>query len=122
MQEVTTLVLAAKEKYIDKHPVLKRRMRSVEAITEDDMIFCAKNMLDLQQDFLENQIPGYIGMSTHLLPFHAPKTSHSSCHITIITDVGYHFTSRRNMASIQVHGLLPGSDQKTKKVGAKKAG
>ena len=36
---------------------------SVEFVAFDDMVFLAKNMLNLQQEFTQNQIPGFIGMS-----------------------------------------------------------
>lgn len=34
----------------------------IEAVTIDDMVYFAKNMLDKQQEFIQNNVSGYIGM------------------------------------------------------------
>lgn len=36
--------------------------QSIEAVTIDDMVYFAKNMLDKQQEFIQNNVSGYIGM------------------------------------------------------------
>ncbi|KAL7524685.1 hypothetical protein ACHAXR_001548, partial [Thalassiosira sp. AJA248-18] len=91
VQEIIALVKTAKEKYIDRHPALKQH--SLEAVTIDDMVFFAKNLLVLQEEFMGKNISGYI-------------------------DVGYHYTDQRNMTNIRTHGLLTSSDRQTNKVKA----
>ena len=51
VQEIIALVKSAAvpEKY------------SVEAVMIDDMVYFAKNMLDLQQEFIQKGVSGYIG-------------------------------------------------------------
>lgn len=65
VQEIIALVKKAKETYIDGNQELLHHfgaaMPSVEAVTIDDMVFFATNMLNLQDDFLRKQVPGFIG-------------------------------------------------------------
>ena len=43
--------------------------QSIEAVTIDDMVYFAKNMLDKQQEFIQNNVSGYIGMYGEILAF-----------------------------------------------------
>ena len=60
VQEIVALVGTVKENIARNHPALGRH--SVEAVTIDDMVFFAKNMLDKQGEFIREQISGHIGM------------------------------------------------------------
>ena len=61
------------------------------------MVFLAKRMLDLQEQFLYKNLPGVI-------------------------DIGYHYTDERNLEHIRTNGLLTKSDREEKKVEAKPKG
>ena len=58
VQEIIALVRTTKEQFIDTNPALKG---SIEAVTIDDMVFMAKNMLEKQKEFIDAQLPGDIG-------------------------------------------------------------
>jgi hypothetical protein len=62
-----------------------------DTITQDDMVYCAENMFNLQQQFISNGINGYI-------------------------DTGYHYTDSKHIANIRQHGLLTRSDRNTQQV------
>mmetsp|Transcript_14838 Transcript_14838/g.26967 ORF Transcript_14838/g.26967 Transcript_14838/m.26967 type:complete len:660 (+) Transcript_14838:184-2163(+) len=91
VQEIIALVTTAKQKFITSNPSLQRYC--VEAVTIDDMVYFAKNMLDLQEEFMQKQINGYI-------------------------DTGYHYTDQRNMANIRTHGLMTAAERQTSNVRA----
>eukprot|EP00578_Thalassiosira_sp_NH16_P011193 CAMPEP_0181108426 /NCGR_PEP_ID=MMETSP1071-20121207/17624_1 /TAXON_ID=35127 /ORGANISM="Thalassiosira sp., Strain NH16" /LENGTH=744 /DNA_ID=CAMNT_0023192029 /DNA_START=36 /DNA_END=2270 /DNA_ORIENTATION=- len=91
VQEIVALVGTVKENIARNHPALGRH--SVEAVTIDDMVFFAKNMLDKQGEFIREQISGHI-------------------------DVGYHYTEQKNMANIRTHGLLTKNERQTNNVKA----
>ena len=57
VQEIIALVRTTKEQFIDTNPALG----SIEAVTIDDMVFMAKNMLEKQKEFIDAQLPGDIG-------------------------------------------------------------
>jgi deltex-like protein len=95
VQEIIALVKSTKEMYLDGHPALKTYC--IDAVTIDDMVFFAKNMLDLQEEFIRKGVSGYI-------------------------DVGYHYTVGRNMDNIRTHGLLTSSDRQTNQVQAIRKG
>jgi hypothetical protein len=59
VQEIVALVQNAKKKFLDNNPALKQF--SAETVTVDDMVYFAKNMLDLQQEYVQKQICGHIG-------------------------------------------------------------
>ena len=61
VQEIIALVKTSKQQFIDSNPALLRY--SVETVTIDDMVFMAKNMLEKQKEFIDEQRPGHIGMS-----------------------------------------------------------
>ena len=61
VQEIITLVKTSKQQFIDNNPALLRY--SVETVTIDDMVLMAKNMLEKQKEFIDEQRPGHIGMS-----------------------------------------------------------
>ena len=63
----------------------------IAAVTREDMFHFAKAMLELQQDFLQKNINGYI-------------------------DVGYHYTSNQYLKNIRHHGLLTRKDRDSQKV------
>ncbi|KAL7554867.1 hypothetical protein ACHAWF_018412 [Thalassiosira exigua] len=115
VQEIIALTKMAKEKYIDRHPALQQH--SIEAVTFDDMVFFAKDMLDLQQQFLQKQIPGDIGASSVLRQILCVKF-----HVRAVTphviDVGFHYTDRRNVDKIRTHGLLTKGERDNQKVQA----
>jgi hypothetical protein len=67
VQEIIALVRTTKEQFIDTNPALKG---SIEAVTIDDMVFMAKNMLEKQKEFIDNQIPGDIGKCLSGIWFH----------------------------------------------------
>lgn len=67
VQEIIALVRTTKERFIDTNPALKG---SIEAVTIDDMVFMAKNMLEKQKEFIDNQIPGDIGKCLSGIWFH----------------------------------------------------
>jgi hypothetical protein len=67
VQEIIALVRTTKERFIDTNPALKG---SIEAVTIDDMVFMAKNMLEKQKEFIDNQIPGDIGKCLYGIWFH----------------------------------------------------
>ena len=56
VQEIIALVKSAKAMH---YPALEKY--SVEAVMIDDMVYFAKNMLDLQQEFIQKGVSGYIG-------------------------------------------------------------
>lgn len=58
VQEIIALVRTTKEQFIDTNPALRG---SIEAVTIDDMVFMAKNMLEKQKEFIDAQLPGDIG-------------------------------------------------------------
>ena len=91
VKEIVALVNNAKEKFLNNNPALKRY--SVETVTVDDMVFFAKNMLELQQDYVQKQICGHI-------------------------DLGYHYTNSAYIANIRTHGLLTSADRSTNNVKA----
>ena len=91
VQEIVALVNNAKEKFLNNNPALKKF--SVETVTIDDMVFFAKNMLELQQDYVQKQICGHI-------------------------DLGYHYTNSAYIANIRTHGLLTSADRSTNNVKA----
>ena len=59
VQKIIALVKTAKEKFINSDPALQRY--NVKAVTVDDMVFMAKNLLDKQTEFISKQISGQIG-------------------------------------------------------------
>ena len=67
VQEIIALVRTTKEQFIDTNPALKG---GIEAVTIDDMVFMAKNMLEKQKEFIDNQIPGDIGKCLSGIWFH----------------------------------------------------
>lgn len=58
VQEIIALARTTKEQFIDTNPALRG---SIEAVTIDDMVFMAKNMLEKQKEFIDAQLPGDIG-------------------------------------------------------------
>lgn len=77
VKEIVALVNNAKEKFLNNNPALTRF--SVETVTVDDMVFFAKNMLELQQEFLQKSIPGHIGMFTVLYDIYLYPHINISC-------------------------------------------
>lgn len=126
VQEIIALVKAAKERFIDSNRALQRH--NVEAVTIDDMVFMAKNMLDKQEEFIHNQISGYIGVSCDLLFFslfcHYRAFAQRLCGLFLLLflgwteDVGYHYTDQRNIVNIRTHGLLTSAERQSNKVQA----
>ena len=103
----------------------------IEAVTIDDMVFFAKNMLDKQQEFIQNNVSGYIGKYIYIgvfkfifqyaeQHFHKHLFSEIICFIYIMwgADIGYHYTDQRNMDNIRTHGLLTKAERDTNKVTA----
>jgi hypothetical protein len=89
VQEVFALVDSTR-----KHAKKKNESHLVNyiaAVTREDMFHFAKAMLELQQDFLQKNINGYI-------------------------DVGYHYTSNKYLKNIRHHGLLTRKDRDSQKV------
>ncbi|KAL9182764.1 hypothetical protein ACHAXT_004043 [Thalassiosira profunda] len=97
VQEIIALVQSAKAQFIDNNPTLMKQHNCLEAVTIDDMVFFAKNLLDLQGEYISKNIPAHI-------------------------DVGYHYTGSENMANIRTHGLLTRADRQTNKVQATNKG
>ena len=89
VREIIALVAKAKRRFVAPYTM----SYEVEAVTTDDMVFFAKNMLDLQEEFLRQQVNGYI-------------------------DVGYHYTNSMNMANIRTHGLMTAAERQTSHVRA----
>jgi hypothetical protein len=58
VQDIIAAVNNAKERFISNDPALRD---SIEPVTIDDMVFMAKNMLEKQKEFINEQIPGHIG-------------------------------------------------------------
>jgi hypothetical protein len=85
VQEIIAFVNKAKT----KHPLLAQY--NVDAVAQDDMVFLARQMLDLQDGFKKKSLPSSI-------------------------DVGYHHTNQSNMKDIRKNGLLTKADREIKNV------
>jgi len=64
---------------------------AVDTITQDEMVYCTENMLNLQQQYIPNGINGYI-------------------------ETGYHYTNPENMPNIRQHGLLTRCERNTQQI------
>lgn len=81
-------------------------------------------MLDLQQEFIGKNIPGYIGMHHAIilfafyLAFYARDSIKYFVFSNHFPDFGYHYTDPKNMNNIRTHGLMTLSDRTKSKVTA----
>ncbi|EJK58624.1 hypothetical protein THAOC_21237 [Thalassiosira oceanica] len=78
VQEIIALVKRVKDQYVSTSNL---RKFEVDSVTIDDMVFFATNMLDLQEEFVRNNVSGFI-------------------------DIGFHYTGKENLANIRNHGLM----------------
>ena len=85
VQEIIALVVDAKKKY----PILAQY--NVDSVSQDDMVFLARQILDLQDEFKAKNLPSYI-------------------------DIGYHYTNQNSMPHIRTNGLLTKADRESQKV------
>jgi hypothetical protein len=85
VQEIIAFVNKAKTTF----PLLAKY--NVDAVAQDDMVFLARQMLDLQDEFKKKSLPSSI-------------------------DVGYHYTNQSNMKNIRENGLLTKADREIKNV------
>jgi hypothetical protein len=85
VQEIIALVTEAKKKY----PILAQY--NVNSVSQDDMVFLARQILDLQDEFKAKNLPSYI-------------------------DIGYHYTNQNSMPHIRTNGLLTKADRESQKV------
>jgi hypothetical protein len=85
VQEIIAFVNEAKT----THPLLTQY--NVDAVAQDDMVFLAKQMLDLREEFKKKNLPSSI-------------------------DVGYHYTNQSSMSHIRTNGLLTKADRESKSV------
>ena len=89
VQEVFALVDSTRK--LAKKKNESHLVNYIAAVTREDMFHFAKAMLELQQDFLQKNVNGYI-------------------------DVGYHYTSNQYLKNIRHHGLLTRKDRDSQKV------
>lgn len=85
-REITALVKTANEYYIRNNPQLQRYC--VETFDVNDLIFLAKETLDLQQGFIDKGADGCI-------------------------DTGYHYTNSINIFNIRDHGLMTAAERQS---------
>lgn len=85
VQEVIALIGNAKKEY----PILEEY--NVDTVSQDDMVFLSRQMLDLKNYYKSNNLPSLI-------------------------DLGYHYTNKANMKHIRANGLLTKADRKSRKV------
>ena len=85
VQEIIAFVTKTKT----THPILSQY--NVDTVAQDDMVFLAKQMLDLREEFKAKKLPYRI-------------------------DIGYHYTNASNMAEIRTNGLLSKADRESRSV------